>query len=216
MLCTRSDNPNSRDRHSSIAYQFARYAIDHVDRYRKAYSGRRPGTGDDRARHADQPAGAVEQGAAGIARVDRRIGLDDAADLVGCGGRQPPVQRADDAGRERLLKAIGITDGECLLPDLEVRRAANRYRLERRPQALELKHSEVIGRRHADHARIHEFTGRQSRADPVSPLDDMVVGDHVSGRVPGDSRAGLDDTLLIFVEQRILLLPPGKHVQHGW
>jgi hypothetical protein len=73
------------------AYQFARNAIDHVYRDRKAYPGRRPGTGDDRAGDANQPTGAVEQRTAGIARIDRRVGLDDAADLVGCGGRQPPM-----------------------------------------------------------------------------------------------------------------------------
>ena len=61
--------------------------------------------GADRADHrvhADHPAGRVDQRAAGVALVDRGVGLDRrvvagrAARLAGLDG---PVQRADDAGR---------------------------------------------------------------------------------------------------------------------
>jgi hypothetical protein len=66
---------------------------------------------------ADQPAGGVEQRAAGVAGVDGGVGLDHAADGAAVEGLDLAVQRADDAGGQRLVQAEGVADGVDALAD---------------------------------------------------------------------------------------------------
>ena len=50
----------------------------------------------------------IEQRAAGVAGVDGRIGLDRAADHAPRDGLDLAVERADDAGGERLVQPEGL------------------------------------------------------------------------------------------------------------
>jgi hypothetical protein len=81
-VLTRGDDADARHRNTTVADELSRDAIDDVDRDCKADARRCAGPRDDRTVHTDQPTGAVEQRAAGIAGIDRRIGLDQAADLM--------------------------------------------------------------------------------------------------------------------------------------
>ena len=101
-----------------LADQLGNDAVHHLGRYRKADAGIGAGGREDRRVDADETAGGIEERAAGIARIDRRIGLDDIGELAPFGSRQAPLQRADDAGGEGLVEAERIADGEGPLPDL--------------------------------------------------------------------------------------------------
>src|SRR5206468_6162857 len=56
------------------------HLVDLVHRQREADAGPRPGRAEDGGIDADQPAAAVQERPARIARVDGRRGLDDAGD----------------------------------------------------------------------------------------------------------------------------------------
>ena len=66
---------------------------------------------------ADQPALHVDQRAAGIARIDRGVGLDEEPEVGNAAVR--PRQRRDDAAGHRLADAEGIADGEHQVADLD-------------------------------------------------------------------------------------------------
>ena len=60
----------------------------------------------------------IDQRAAGIAGIDRGIGLDE--ELVVGDADLGARQRRDDAARHRLADAEGIADGEHEIADLEI------------------------------------------------------------------------------------------------
>ena len=141
-------------------------------------------------------AGAIEQRAARVAGIYRRVGLDHAADLVGGGGRQPAPDRADDPRGQRLLQPIRVADRESGLSDLQICRTADRDRVQRGARAVEAQHREIVIRRGPDDIGLDEFAPRQPRSDPAGAADHVIVGDDVPGRVPHDPRPGLHGALL--------------------
>ena len=89
----------------------------------KADALRATGLGENRGVDADQIAQRIDQGATGVAGVDRRIGLDKVfvvvqAQLVTPGG-------ADDAHGHGLADAEGVADGQRDVADTNVVRAAD-------------------------------------------------------------------------------------------
>ena len=81
----------------------------------------------DRRVDADQFAVHVHQGAAGVTRIDRRIGLDRVEHRVLSGttlasGGDGAIQRADDARRDRALQPERGADGNHVLADLQILR----------------------------------------------------------------------------------------------
>ena len=60
------------------------------------------GAGLDLRVDADDLAGGVEQRAAGVAGVERGVGLDHVADREAVGRLDLALERADDAGRQRV------------------------------------------------------------------------------------------------------------------
>jgi hypothetical protein len=77
-----------------------------------------PRTREDEAVHPDQVTVHVDEGAAGIARIDRRVGLDVGAGVaVRVGGA---VERRDDAVGDSLADAEGIADRQDQIADLAV------------------------------------------------------------------------------------------------
>jgi hypothetical protein len=67
----------------------------------------------------------IEQRAARIAGIDRRIRLDRIGYFAAGARRQAATERADDAGRQRLVEPERIADRVSELADPEVGRAAD-------------------------------------------------------------------------------------------
>ena len=72
---------------------------------------------------ADHLAVRVEQRAAGVAGVDRRVGLDPALDGRAVGRLQRAVERRDDPGRERVVESEGVADRVRGVADLDACRS---------------------------------------------------------------------------------------------
>jgi len=80
-----------------------------VHRDREADSGARP----HRCRvDPDHQRLTRDQWAAGVARVDRRIGLDDVVDQAAGDRSHRATQRGDDAGGDRGMEAVRAADGQ--------------------------------------------------------------------------------------------------------
>src|ERR1700686_126922 len=82
--------------HMAVADELRRNTIDVIDRYRDAYASECSRTRYDHFGDADQTAGTVEQGTAGISGIERNICLDSAGDFMPLGRRYCPAQPADD------------------------------------------------------------------------------------------------------------------------
>src|SRR5690606_14977566 len=95
-------------------------AIDGVDRDGKTDAGVGAGGAVNGGVDPDEPAGAVEERPAAVARIDGRVGLDDALDGPLGDALDLAPQAADDAGGESLIQAKGIADGVDLLTDEKV------------------------------------------------------------------------------------------------
>src|SRR5206468_8097163 len=118
-------NAHTGPNHLTAADQLRHDAIDGIDRDgetdARVGAGRAVYSGVD----ADQQAGAIQQRPAGIPRIDRRIGLDHAANRPPRDGLDLAAKSADDAGGERLVQAKWIADGEHFLAHLQVFRHAD-------------------------------------------------------------------------------------------
>ena len=66
--------------------------------------------------HAYHGAARVEQWPARVARIQRRVGLNDVVDQPTRHGAKRAAERADDAGGDRALKAQRIADRDDDLP----------------------------------------------------------------------------------------------------
>ena len=73
-------HPQRRRRVVPLRDQLRHHPVHRVDRHREADPGARARRAEDRRVHPDQPPRAVEERAARVARVDRRVGLDQPAD----------------------------------------------------------------------------------------------------------------------------------------
>ena len=112
----------------------------HVGGDREADADRAAAAAVDRAVDADQLAAHVDQRAAGIAGIDRRVGLDEEAEVGNAFIRAR--QRRDDAAGRRLPDAERIADGEHQVADLERVGIADRDHRKRLRQ-FDLEHGEV-------------------------------------------------------------------------
>jgi hypothetical protein len=132
---------------------------------------------------ADQLALDVEERAAGVARVDRGVGLDEVGEsalLVA----ERAADGAHHARRHRVREAEGVADRDHRLADHQVRRAA------------EGDVGEVAARLHAQHGQVRVGVGAHQLGVELAPVgerhmdaarahDDVHVGD--------DGAVGVDD-----------------------
>ena len=143
----------------------------------------------------DQRAARIDQRAARIAYVDRRIGLDEI--LERCDAQLLPPGRAHDAVRHRLRKPDGVADRQHDVADLEPVGAAERHD---RDTVLEIdaQHRQVGVGIAADDARIGDAPVRELHADRVGIRDHVVVCDDVPWRIDdhAGSQASLDALLI--------------------
>ena len=61
----------------------------------------------------------IQQRPARIAGIDRGVGLDHVRDLPAAAGRQPALERADDAAGQRLVEPERVADRKRRLANLE-------------------------------------------------------------------------------------------------
>ena len=78
---------------------------------------------------ADDAAGVVEQRAAGVAGVDRRVGLDRLVDLEAVGRLDAAPEAGDDALGRGAVEAERVADGDRVVADLHAARVGERQRL---------------------------------------------------------------------------------------
>ena len=99
--------------------------LDGVRRDREADAVVAAGVALDLRVDADHLALEVEQRAAGVAVVDRRVGLDRVVDREVVRRGHLAVERADDAARDRVLEAERAADRDDAVADLDVVESAS-------------------------------------------------------------------------------------------
>ena len=147
--------------------------------------------GDGRV-DADDPATRVGERAAGVARVQRRVGLDDVLDEPArppVARRHRPAERRDHARRHRAREPERVPDRDDELADLQARCVAERRRTE---LALgRADHGEIAERIAPDdldrHARAPSTNTAVARSAPATTCAD--VSEHAVRR-ERDRRAG--------------------------
>ncbi|MNV01074.1 hypothetical protein D3C71_912620 [compost metagenome] len=134
---------------------------------------------NDRRIDADHLALHVEERTAGIALVDGRIRLDEI--VIGAGIDITPA-RGNNTDRQRSAKPEGIADGHHPVADAHAARITELDGLQRRFR-LHLQDGKIGFRIGANQRRLELRTVRENHLDGVGTLDDVVVGDDVTGRV---------------------------------
>ncbi len=108
---------------SAVLNQLAGDELRRVDRHRETDSlGRQYHGGVD----ADDFTAGVDQRSAGVARIERGVGLNHVVDQSSRCRAQRAAERADHAGGDAVLKAIRIADGDRQLADTNFCRIAER------------------------------------------------------------------------------------------
>src|SRR6478736_4406114 len=163
---------------SSVLGQ-SRGATGHVDGHGQAdpdedvLAGRVDEGGDD----ADHAAGAVEQGTAGVAGIDRRVDLDEVMeDRAVRRFLERPAEPRDDAGAHRRIQPERVADDERLAADPDRRWVAERGRDQGVRHPLRHQHCDVVLWMAAPDL------SRRRRSVGEGQLDRLCVGDHVKAR----------------------------------
>ena len=150
--------------------------------------------GPDRDVDADHLAIDVEQRAAGVARVDAGVGLDQVVVPLRAAHLHVAVEGRHDAAGHGVLVAIGIAKGEHRLPDHQVGRRADRDHGERLV-VLDLDHREIGSRVVGDERGRCRLAGGERYLDASNALDHVVVRDDVATGVDDDTGAHPVDSL---------------------
>src|SRR5581483_3981030 len=132
--------------------------------------------------------------AAGVARVDAGVGLDQA--LVGHVLVQADValQGADDADADGVLVAVGVADGDDGLADHQVGGGAQRHHGQG-PADVDLEQGQVHFGVARDDLGVGGGAVAQPDAQQADVLDDVLVGDDVPARVDEDAGAHAVDAV---------------------
>ena len=136
---------------------------------------------------ADHAATAVDQRAARVARVDRRVGLDHVLDREAVGSLDLPLERAHDSRRDGAVEAERVSDRDHRVADPHVRGVAQCQRLERLLVGVDLEQRDVRGGVTADDLGVVGLVVQVDR-HLRGALDDVGVGDDVAAVV--DHEAG--------------------------
>src|SRR3954468_20179739 len=129
--------------------------------------------------HPDHPRLEVEQRAAGVARVDRRVGLDDLVDRRAVGGADVAGGGGGEGRRGRPVEAERVADRDGGVADLDVARVGERQRVDvRRVGDRDLEHGEVGRRvRAEDRGEDAARVGAEAHRDLARASDDVRVRD---------------------------------------
>ena len=175
--------------HAAIAQQRRHDIACRIDRHRErdALSAE-----NDRGVDADDLRAARDERTAGVARIERGVGLDQVLHQAHGARAQRSAERADDAGRHRVLEAKRIADRDDQLTRPQRRRIAERRRdqvgrrdaqngeISVRIVTDEVRHEiPAVWQRHADACRTAcsaEATWSRRRGDDVAVGEDEAVG----------------------------------------
>src|SRR6056297_188389 len=160
--------------------------VGHVRGHGEADAHVAAGAGDDGRVDADELAAQVHQRAAGVARVDGGVGLDEV--LVAVRIQAEAAQRTHDARGHRVLQAEGIADGDDEIADLEdVGVADGQFD---QPVFLDLQQRDVRAWVRTDDLGFQRAVVEQGDLDLVGAVHHVVVGDDIAVvRVHDDARA---------------------------
>ncbi len=111
---------------------------------------------------------------------DRRVGLDEAVQLLGGCNGEPPVEGRDDAGGHGrcALQAKRIADGDGGVADANVRDVGEFDGGQ--IGSGDLDHSHIGQRVGTDHLGLVDATIRENHPNELCVLNDMVVGEYVA------------------------------------
>ncbi len=129
--------------------------------------------GVDRGVDADHAALQVDQRSAAVARVDRRVGLDEV--LVGGDADLAAALGADDAGGDGVVQAEGVAHGDDPVARLELVAVAEARRLQL--VRIDVQRGEVGVRVDAEQLRGELAPVAERDLERVGVLDHVRVGD---------------------------------------
>src|SRR3989442_1307970 len=137
--------------------------------------------GQDRGADSDHVAVRVQQRPAGVAGVDRRVGLDEVVVAAALGVHRT-MQRRDDAHADALVEPERIADGDGRLAEHQVRRGAQRRGREL-PIDLDLEDGEIPTRIRSDDARGVVGAVVEADLDAATPRHHVIVREHIAALV---------------------------------
>jgi len=109
---------------------------------------------EDHRVHPDEGPRRIQERTATVARIDGSVRLDHVANRNAPNTVDLTTEGADHAGRKRMVEPEGVTDGDRLLSDIEVRVLPNRYRFEKLGWDVHLEHGDVFSGLDADDSCI--------------------------------------------------------------
>jgi len=189
----------------------------HVGRDREADADRAARAREDRGVDAGQPSGEVDQCAAGIARIDGGVGLNE--ELIIGDADLGARQRRDDTVRHRLPDAKRIADGEHDVAHLQRVGIGEVEERKALVAVLDAQHREIAALILQHQSGFELALVGERDLHLVGAFDDVIVGDDQSGGI--DQHAGAERALQLaagairyaekaaedrIVEQRVAIL----------
>ncbi len=160
----------------TIANQLCRHEPRRVAGNREAQSLSRQ---NHRGIDADHFAAGGHQRPAGVAGIERRIGLNHVVHQPARARAQRSAERADDAGGHRVVKAIGIADGNRHLADADRPRIAERGPRQRRSgTGVRADDREIRVDVASDRIGTHRPAVRQHHPEVIAAFHHVTVGEH--------------------------------------
>ena len=198
-------NAEHRALHDSVLLQVDDHFLDDRRRNGERIADVSAAARLDQRIDADQLAFRVDQRAAAVARIDRRVGLDERLEAELARQRlQATAFGAHDAGRNRAAQVERAADGEHPLAQTQVVRVAHRDRRQVRRVDLNERH---VGRRVGpDHLRVERTVVVQRHAQFRGVFHDMVIRDDIPVGADDHARPA---ALALARLLGLLLIPPG-------
>jgi len=186
ILRSQSDPPSF---HLAELDELRHYGTGHVARNREPdpYAGAaRP---DDRRVDADQLAAQIDQRTAGVAGIDRGIGLNEI--FIAFDVETRAAERADDPRSHRLTEPEWIADRHHVVAHPQCIRIAQCQGLQ--VLALDFQQSDVGGRIASYQLALQPAPVLERDRDLLRVLDHVMIGEHVAAAcVDDDTRARRD------------------------
>ena len=171
---------------TAMAHQFAQHEACCVGGNGKADA---LGADNDGGVDADHLAARRHQRAAGIAGIERRVGLDDVVDQPAAARTQRAAERGDHAGGYGRFEAEWIADGDHQLPALERLGIAER-RGRQRHVLFHPDQGQIGIRVVADQPRVEVAAVRGRHRKAVRPADHVRIGQNKAIGSQNNARSG--------------------------
>ena len=196
-VAARPRTPRNGRRTRPSRLELGEHALDRRDRDREADpdAARRAVAGGDLRVDADHAAGGVEQRAARVAGVERRVGLDDVLDREAARRGDAPLQRRHDAGGERALEPNGLPIATVGSPTRTAEESPSSSGCRSGPSGSPQHARSVSASLPITRAVTVRWSENETRTS-VEAGDHVRVGEDVALVVEHEARAGGDVLLL--------------------